>query len=99
MFFGLSLTGGEDEDEEAQEERREQGKALLATRTDPHGCVALRGMGVQKPGHSLSSRCQKLVTATSFHDRSPWREEHTHIDHDPNRAKSQDPGVNFVNFF
>jgi hypothetical protein len=52
LFFRASLTGGEDEDEEAQEERREHGKALLAKWTDPHGGVALRVLGVQKPGYS-----------------------------------------------
>jgi len=82
LFFRAGLTSGDDEDEEAQEEGREQGKALLAARTDPHcyprGCAALRGLGGQNSGHSLSSRCQQLGTATSFHDRSPWREEHTH---------------------
>jgi len=37
-------------DEEAQEERREQVKALLATRKDPQGCVALGYWGVQSLG-------------------------------------------------
>ena len=81
LLFRAGLTSGDDEDEEAHKERREQGKALSAARTDPHGypkgCAALRGLGGQNSGHSLSSRCQKLGTATSFHDRSPWREEHT----------------------
>lgn len=85
LLFRAGLTSGDDEDEEAHKERHEQGKALSATRsavrTDPHGypkgCAALRGLGGQNSGHSLSSRCQQLGTATSFHDRSPWREEHT----------------------
>ena len=81
LLFRAGLTSGDDEDGEAHKERREQGKALSAARTDPHayakGCAALRGLGGQNSGHSLSSRCQQLETATSFHDRSPWREEHT----------------------
>ena len=81
LLFRAGLTSGNDEDEEAHKERREQGKALSAARTDPHGypkgCAALRGLGGQNSRHSLSSRCLKLGTATSFHDRSPWREEHT----------------------
>ena len=52
MFFRASLTGGDDEDKEAQEERREQRKALLAKWMDPHGGVAVRVLGVQKPGYS-----------------------------------------------
>ena len=85
VLFRSGLTSGDDEDEEAHKERHEQGKALPAARTDPHGyphgypkgCAALRGLGGQNSRHSLSSRCQQLGTATSFHDRSPWREEHT----------------------
>ena len=77
LFFCPRFIGSEDEDQEAQEERREHGKDFLATRKDPWGRVALRGIGIQKPGHFLSSQCQQLVTATSLHDRSPWREEHT----------------------
>ena len=85
LLFRAGLTSGDDEDEEAHKERHEQGKAVIRCAHGstwlsgyPKGCAALRGLGGQNSGHSLSSRCQQLGTATSFHDRSPWREEHTH---------------------
>ena len=42
LLFRAGLTSGDDEDEEAHKERREQGKALSAARTDPHGYLAIQ---------------------------------------------------------
>ena len=42
LLFRAGLTSGDDEDEEAHKERHEQGKALSAARTDPHGYLAIQ---------------------------------------------------------
>ena len=96
LLFRPGFAGKDDEDDEAQEERHGQGKALLATRTYPRGCVALRLPGGQQPGTPYrrgvyNSRQRPASTSVRRGARNIRNNDPAN-----NRVRCQDVGLEFL---
>jgi hypothetical protein len=96
LFFCPDLTSGGYEDEETQEKRHEQDKALLGSRTDPRDCIALRLPGGQQPGtpyrRGVCNSRQRPASTTLRRGARHIRNK----DPDNHHGRSQDLSVKFL---